>query len=324
MRRLGPRLYAWYLALTSTREPCARRTSRTPRAGHRRSRRPCTSRAQRLAHRRRAGSPSPRADSRTSASARLGRAGVALGPHARRPLELPPLRLGVEPVQLDRLLVVLDEAVHADDRRARRPRPRCCVRGTRPPRSRACTKPCSIAATAPPSSSIRAISSRARSSSSVGQRLDEVRAAERVGRVRDAGLVREDLLRAQRDRARARSVGSASASSKRVRVDRLRAAADRRERLHRDAHDVVLRLLRRQRRAARLRVEAERLRLRVRGAEAVAHDLRPQPPRRAELRHLLEEVVVRVEEEGEPRAELVRREARRRPPPRSRRSRSRA
>ena len=38
---------------------------------------------------------------------------------------------------------------------------------------------------------------------------------------------------------------------------------------------------------------------------------RPQPPRRAELRHLLEEVVVRVEEEGEPRAELVRREARR-------------
>ena len=47
----------------------------------------------------------------------------------------------------------------------------------------------------------------------VGQRLDEVRAAERVDRVRHAGLVGDDLLRAQRDRARPSSVGSASASS---------------------------------------------------------------------------------------------------------------
>ena len=108
----------------------------------------------------------------------------------------------------------------------------------------------------------------------------------------------------------ARSVGSASASSNEFVCIDCAPPADRRQRLHRDAHDVVLRLLRGQRRAARLRVEAERLRLRVRRAEAVAHDLRPQPPRRAELRHLLEEVVVRVEEEREPRAELVGREAR--------------
>ena len=95
-----------------------------------------------------------------------------------------------------------------------------------------------------------------------------------------------------------------------VRVDRLRAAGDRRERLDRDAHDVVLRLLRRQRRTARLRVEAKCQRLRVRRAETVSHDPRPQPPRGTKLRDLLEEVVVRVEEEGEPLAEVVRRQPR--------------
>ena len=47
-----------------------------------------------------------------------------------------------------------------------------------------------------------------------------------------------------------------------------------------------------------------------RGAEAVAHDLRPQRAGGAELRDLLEEVVVRVEEEREPGAERVGGEAR--------------
>ena len=97
----------------------------------------------------------------------------------------------------------------------------------------------------------------------------------------------------------------------RVRVQRLRPAAHGRERLDRDADDVVLRLLRGQRRAAGLRVEAQRERLRVRRAEALGHHARPQPPRRPELRHLLEEVVVRVEEERQPRAELVGRQPRR-------------
>ncbi len=49
----------------------------------------------------------------------------------------------------------------------------------------------------------------------------------------------------------------------------------------------------------------------VRRAEAVAHDPRPQATGGAELRDLLEEVVVRVEEEGEALAELVGREPRR-------------
>ena len=65
------------------------------------------------------------------------------------------------------------------------------------------------------------------------------------------------------------------------------------------------RLLGGQRDAAGLGVEADRLRLRVLGAEALAHDPRPHPPGGAELGHLLEDVVVAVEEEGQPRAELV-------------------
>ena len=93
------------------------------------------------------------------------------------------------------------------------------------------------------------------------ERLEVVRAAERIGGVGRAGLVHQDLLGAERDRGgvlareRERLVEA-------VRVQRLRAAADGGERLHRDAHDVVLGLLRRQRRAAGLGVEPQRLGLR--------------------------------------------------------------
>ena len=96
----------------------------------------------------------------------------------------------------------------------------------------------------------------------------------------------EHLLRSKRDprsvlgRKRERLV-------ERVRVQRLRAAADGRERLHGHADDVELGLLRRERGAARLRVEAERERLRIGRPETVPHDARPQSTRGTELRHLL-------------------------------------
>ena len=95
-----------------------------------------------------------------------------------------------------------------------------------------------------------------------GQRLDVVGAGERVDRVGGAGLVGEDLLGAQRD------LGGALARQRErlvvaVGVQRLRAAADGREALQRDADDVVDRLLGGQRDAAGLGVEADRLRLRV-------------------------------------------------------------
>jgi hypothetical protein len=49
-------------------------------------------------------------------------------------------------------------------------------------------------------------------------------------------------------------------------------------------------------------VEPQLLRFRVRRPEPIAHDTRPEPARRAELGDLLEEVIVRVEEKGEPLA----------------------
>ena len=53
-------------------------------------------------------------------------------------------------------------------------------------------------------------------------------------------------------------------------------------------------------------MEAERERARARRAEALLHDPSPQAARGTELRDLNDEVVVRVEEEGETRAEVVR------------------
>ena len=87
-----------------------------------------------------------------------------------------------------------------------------------------------------------------------------------------------------------------------VGVQRLRSAEHRRERLHRDADDVVVGLLRGERAAGRLGVEAQLQRARIGGAEALAHEPRPQPAGGAELGDLFEEVVVRVEEERQPLA----------------------
>ena len=114
----------------------------------------------------------------------------------------------------------------------------------------------------------------------------------------------DDLLRPERDprrllgRQRQRLVAA-------VAVQRLRPAEHRRQRLQRDADDVVVRLLRGERAAGGLRVEAQLLRARLGRAEPIAHEPRPQPPRGAELRDLLEKIVVRVEEERQPLAEAI-------------------
>ena len=162
----------------------------------------------------------------------------------------------------------------------------------------------SSASTEPPSSPTFSISSQARCLDLVGERLDEVGAGERVDRVGGAGLVGDHLLGAQRDprralgRQRQRLVEA-------VGVQRLGAAADGGEALQRDADDVDLGLLGLQRHAAGLGVEADHLRALGLRAEALAHDLRPHPPHRAELGDLLEDVVVAVEEERQPGRELV-------------------
>ena len=138
----------------------------------------------------------------------------------------------------------------------------------------------------------------------VRERLDVVAAAERVDRVRDAGLVGDDLLGAQRDldrvlgRQRERLVVG-------VGVQRLRAAQDAGERLDRRADDVVQRLLGGQRHPGGLHVGAHEPGARVARPEGVAQLAGPDPPRGAELGDLLEEVDLRVEEERQPRREVV-------------------
>ena len=103
----------------------------------------------------------------------------------------------------------------------------------------------------------------------------------------------------------ASSVGSAERLVAAVAVQRLRAAEHGRQRLDGDADDVVVGLLRGERAAGGLGVESHLHGARRRRAEAVAHDVRPQAPRGAELRDLLDEVVVRREEERQPLAERV-------------------
>jgi hypothetical protein len=90
-----------------------------------------------------------------------------------------------------------------------------------------------------------------------------------------------------------------------VGVQRLRAAEHRRQRLQRDAHHVDVRLATGERAAGGLRVKTQLLRPRAGGAEAVAHDPRPEPAGRAELGDLFKEVVVGVEEERQARREVV-------------------
>src|SRR5256885_10747692 len=141
------------------------------------------------------------------------------------------------------------------------------------------------------------------------QCLEVVAAGERVNGVRDAGLVSDELLGPERKGHRLfrrQRVGLVE----RVRVQRLGPAKHRGERLQRDANDVVVRLLRGERDARGLRVRPQHERALVRRVIAPLDLARPDPPRRAELRDLLEEVVVHVEEEREVRDEVVWVEAR--------------
>src|SRR5438094_561850 len=91
----------------------------------------------------------------------------------------------------------------------------------------------------------------------------------------------------------------------RVRVQRLRAAKHRGERLQRGPHPVVLRLLRREGDAGGLRMEPHPHRALVVRSVALAHPPRPDATGGAELRELLEEVDVRIEEEREAWGEPV-------------------
>src|SRR4051812_23066686 len=141
----------------------------------------------------------------------------------------------------------------------------------------------------------------------VGERLDEVASSQRIGGLRYLGLVGDDLLDPQRG-ARGKLGGNRERFVIRGGEDALHAGAGDGERLERRAGDVVERLGPGQRMTAADEGGAQPPALRLLRAVAVAEELRPDAPRRPVLRHLFEEVRVRIEKEGEPGREAVGRE----------------
>ena len=127
--------------------------------------------------------------------------------------------------------------------------------------------------------------------------------------MRHVRLVRDDLLRTQRDACRLLG-RQGHRLVHRVGMQALRAAKDTSERLDGCAHDVDLGLLRSERDAGSLRVKAQLHASFELSAVATLHPSRPDTASCAVLRNLLEEVDVRVEEERQARCEQIDRQAR--------------
>mmetsp|Transcript_40575 Transcript_40575/g.96083 ORF Transcript_40575/g.96083 Transcript_40575/m.96083 type:complete len:549 (-) Transcript_40575:32-1678(-) len=138
----------------------------------------------------------------------------------------------------------------------------------------------------------------------VGQGLHHVAPRPGVHNLGDAGLVLHDELGVARDACR-EVRGQRNRLVEGVGVERLGPAHDRGHALDRRAHDVVVRVLRLEGVAGGLGVGAEQERLLLLGVEVLLHHVRPEPPRRAQLRHLHVEVHADPEEEGEARRERV-------------------
>ena len=148
----------------------------------------------------------------------------------------------------------------------------------------------------------------------VGQRLDEVRASERIDSVRHAGLEGDDLLGAKRQPGGLLG-GKRQSLVVGVGVQRLGAAKHPRERLDGGTNDVQERLLGGQRDTRRLGVEAHQHRPRIARPKRVAQLVGPDPAGSAVLRDFFEEVDVGIEEERQPGRRSRPRRARGRPPP---------
>jgi len=136
------------------------------------------------------------------------------------------------------------------------------------------------------------------------QRLNEIASGQRINGVRHTRLVGDDLLCPQGDfDCLFRRKGERLVHG--VGVERLRSTQDARQGFEGGSDDVVLGLLGGQGAAGRLGVEPEHPGTGALCLVLVAHAFCPDAPRRPELRDLLEEVNVRIEEERDPRDELV-------------------
>src|SRR6267143_5152708 len=129
----------------------------------------------------------------------------------------------------------------------------------------------------------------------VGERFASVGAGDGIDSVGDAGFVGEDLLRAQGDQ---RSVfgGQCEGFVQRIGVQGLAAAENGGERLNREAHDVVFRLLCGERGTGGLCVKAQHQGARILGTEAFRHDPGPETARGAVFGDFFKKIVVGIEE----------------------------
>ena len=119
-----------------------------------------------------------------------------------------------------------------------------------------CTRPSSTALNIPPAASIRRNDRLDFCLHLVGQRLDVVRAAQRIDDVGQLRLFAQNVLRGDRD-SRGFGAGYRHRFVVAVGMQRLQTAEDARHRLRGDARDVVQRLLARQVDARCLSVELE-------------------------------------------------------------------
>ena len=117
--------------------------------------------------------------------------------------------------------------------------------------------------------------------------------------------MRDDLLRPEREQAPLPSSGSASASSSALVCSELAPPSTAAIACSAVRDHVVVRLLGRKRHPRCLRVEPELPGTFVARPVTIAHHRGPHLARCAVLRDLLEEVVLRVEEERDPRSERI-------------------
>mmetsp|Transcript_31835 Transcript_31835/g.71655 ORF Transcript_31835/g.71655 Transcript_31835/m.71655 type:complete len:338 (+) Transcript_31835:1187-2200(+) len=136
------------------------------------------------------------------------------------------------------------------------------------------------------------------------QALHHVAPAPGVRHLGQRRLLLKDELGVARD-AGAFVGGEPQGLVERVGVQALRPAHDGRHGLHRGAHHVVQRVLRRQRVPRRLAVGPEQEGLFLLRAELLPHELGPDHARGPELGHLHVKVHARPEEEAEPRRHVV-------------------
>ena len=138
----------------------------------------------------------------------------------------------------------------------------------------------------------------------VRQRFHKIRSPQRIRCICDAAFIGDDLLGSQRQSS-GEFRRQRPSFIQRIRVQRLRPAHHRGQRLNRRAHHIVVRLLRRKRAACRLRVETQRPGARIFCAKALAHLTLPDAARGAIFGDFFKKIVVRIEKERKARREIV-------------------